>query len=361
MTRDFCYEMKTLLIFLAISVLALLWWIVGDVLVTEPAQKPISVLAPVQVDSPVRISNEFLSAVGQVPDIAPPVGATLDKKPVASDSVLSWADVDRWIASMAGGQLKAEGERLKAENPGESPGVILELLVSVWAEGRPAEAAAWVAALPDPVLQAVLLPRVGIAWLKRSVPDAVAWGCGMTNEVLRDGVLTAMGFEVARTDPVEALNLLVSMMSPPVEGRFLTYVAAQWAARDPRAASEWMARIDDEAQRAECLAAVASAWADRSPEDALCFAVLSMPPSLARERAVVGIIQRWAQQKPKEAAGWVLAMPEGELQLVSMENLIINWGWRDRQAADVWLNSLPESPLREHGLATLARCPDSGL
>ena len=39
-----------------------------------------------------------------------------------------------------------------------------------------------------------------------------------------------------------------------------------------------------------------------------------MPSGRTRDNALIGIIQRWAQQQPEEVRAWAAAFPDGELK-----------------------------------------------
>ena len=86
------------------------------------------------------------------------------------------------------------------------------------------------------------------------------------------------------------------------------------------------------------------------PAAAATLAIKSVAPGKPQDDAVVGIVQRWVQQQPNDAAAWVTAFPEGPLRDTAMENVVKIWADQDLQQPGEWLTSLEAGPGRDSGI-----------
>lgn len=273
--------------------------------------------------------------------------------PVA-DSAALIADL---TAAAAAGMGRERFAAVREENADAMPDELLSLLASDWAERDPKPALAWASGVADVALHDEILVSLGIGWAIHAGPEAVAWSQSLKNEGLRERVQLAIGSELARADPAQALGL-VDGLPPSVEkDALLMRVVGQMTASAPPAVVSWAQEIEDESVRADCLALVATVWASQDPGQAALLTASSIPAGGTQERAVVAVVQRWAQQDPEAAANWVAAFPQGTLQDIALENLVINWAHGDRQAAADWISTLEAPALRALGAAALARAP----
>ena len=89
---------------------------------------------------------------------------------------------------------------------------------------------------------------------------------------------------------------------------------------------------------------------------AFCWNVSILPMQLptitpVRSRAVVGIVQQWAQTNPALAASWVEQFPAGTLRDTATQNLLSIWTSQDAAAAGKWVEQLPVGNSRDTALA----------
>jgi hypothetical protein len=271
------------------------------------------------------------------------------------DPVLArWTEVVTLAGGIPDAAVRERFADLRAQNPGWDPDEVLAAFMQEWAGRDPASASAWGQTVSDPPWRQGIIRQIGIALAQRSLPDALEWIQTLENPKDREEAKIAVGYEAADAEPLAALNLLLDLPADRVRDDLLLHIAAQWADRDPQTAAEWVDRIEDPVLRADGLAAVATAWAEHNPVAAVTLAVTAMTAGPAQDRAVVAVVQRWAQQSPADAAGWVAELPAAALQEVAAENLVMIWAESDRAAAEAWLRSLPSGPLRERGQAALA-------
>jgi hypothetical protein len=76
----------------------------------------------------------------------------------------------------------------------------------------------------------------------------------------------------------------------------------------------------------------------------------SLPAGVEQDRAVVATIQRWAERSPRDAAGWLIQLPETPARDAAAQNLVMLWALEDKDAARDWLQQLPQGSLRTAGL-----------
>jgi hypothetical protein len=110
-----------------------------------------------------------------------------------------------------------------------------------------------------------------------------------------------------------------------------------WLEKDPPTASTYILdHVDDEKMR-QCLHDAASALfvvdkslALRWPE--------KLPAGEIRETAIREIASEYAEADPKEAADWVVRLPN-ETGIEALESVMSKWTQRDSSAALAWINS----------------------
>jgi hypothetical protein len=267
------------------------------------------------------------------------------------------AAIAELTAAAAAGMGQDRFAAVQADNTDVLPGELLGLLAADWAGQDPEPALAWASGAADVALRDEILVSLSIGWATRAGPEAVAWSQSLKDEGLRERVQLAIGSELARADPAQALALVDGLPASAEKDELLKRVVGQMTASAPPAVVSWAQEIKDEGVRAECLALVATVWANQEPGQAALLTASSIPAGGTQERAVVAVVQRWAQQDPEAAGNWVAAFPQGTLQDIALENLVINWAHSDRQAASDWIGTLDAPALRALGGAALARAP----
>jgi hypothetical protein len=100
---------------------------------------------------------------------------------------------------------------------------------------------------------------------------------------------------------------------------------------------------------------VVVAAADSNPPEAAAWAVQTMAPGAAQDRAVVAVVQRWAQQAPLQAAEWVAQFPDSSVGRSAIRSLVEIWSVEDPAAASEWLKGLPPGSGRDFGLQWLSQ------
>jgi hypothetical protein len=144
-------------------------------------------------------------------------------------------------------------------------------------------------------------------------------------------------YEVARKDPRQALDLAEALSPGPQRDELLVYGISQWAAADSDAAFDWAGKLPESALQQRLFAAAAIAVAERDPAEAARMAAM-LAPGVEQDRAAVAVVQRWAQESPLDAAGWVSAFPDSPVRTAALQNLMSIWMAQDKAAAESWLH-----------------------
>jgi hypothetical protein len=266
----------------------------------------------------------------------------------------SQEELEELVGSMTDDQIRDALDKLGTDQSGA--GIIFgRLLVRRWAEKSPAEAAQWVAGLPDNSFGHAAFKEVVIPWAEKDLDGAVGW----VQQLPEGGNKTAAELSLAaaaanQQDAVTAINLTASLPPSPERDSVLNYSVRQWATTDKDSAVAWINQVEDPALREKMLGEVAVNMGAQDPVAAAEFVATAMPDGQDRNNATVEIIRFWASSAPADAASWVEQFPEGQLRNAAMENLIDVWGKDDLSQAGAWLDGLPAGSSRDKALNSYA-------
>jgi hypothetical protein len=288
------------------------------------------------------IDAGFLAAVEAEPD--------LDRKSEA---------LDRVVQSVSDADLPAVLDAL-ASDPSPVAADLRQLLVRRWAERDAPAAAAWTAGLPEDSARRAALEQVAIAWANTDLPAATAWVQAMPAGASKEVVALSLGYEASRSEPITALVVASALPPGPQRDDLLVHAVSQWAAGDSAVAADWAAEVPNVSLRERLLAAVAVSSAEKDGAAAATLAANTLGAGDEQDRAVVSIVQRWAQNSPYATASWIAQWPDTSARDAATQNLLALWTVQDTQAAATWLYELPEGALRNIGLSAYSRALADG-
>lgn len=225
----------------------------------------------------------------------------------------------RWVAQLGEAELIIRLQELASAELRGDPG---RLLVRRWAKTDPYAASNWVAQLSDAEAREELSAAVALAWSDTHLAGALDWARALPQDRIQHRVLTDLGYEVARIDPVEALRLAVELPADDSSDGLLLHALRQWASLEPEQSQSWALQIPPSPLREHALAAVATTLASRDGSSAARFAVGNVLPGPEQDRAIIGIVQRWAQVDYNQTSDWVEQFPQIPLQAVAQETLL---------------------------------------
>ncbi|HKX28277.1 MAG TPA: hypothetical protein VJ302_11315 [Blastocatellia bacterium] len=237
----------------------------------------------------------------------------------------------------------------KAEIPGAA--LLGQLLIRRWAADSPAEAARWVARLPDDSFSRMASGEVVVPWAERDLAEAADWVRRLPTGGKKTAALLSLGYEATmRKEPAIAVTLAADVPPGPEQDKLLNYAVRQWATIDRESSVTWAKLMPDEAPREKLLGQIAIDWGVQNPAEAASFVVTAMASGRARDQAIVKVVRFWASSAPIQSATWVDQFPEGPLRNAAMENLIDVWAKDDPSGAGAWIIQLPADRSRDIAL-----------
>ena len=208
-----------------------------------------------------------------------------------------------------------------------------------WAKTTPETAVFAAQAWPDSPLRTQVLKSAGAAWANRDLTAALAWANGLPEGPLKKEILVAIAYEGARARALETLRAIASAPLGPDRDALIAHLANQWAAATPEAAAEWAIDFAPGQLGDEVVRGIATQWAETNPAAAIDFATHNLPDGSAKDRATVGILQRWVQTDSNDAMNWISKCPSPELQAAALEATISIWASQNPAALETWLVS----------------------
>ncbi len=215
-------------------------------------------------------------------------------------------------------------------------------------------AAAWAEQMPEGATRSASLAGVAVVWSNQDLAAAARWARELPEGEDRQNAMRHIAYEAARTEPLTALGLATDLPANEARDELVRHAARQWAAREPANAAAWAQGMADTTTREQMLADIAAAWGETDPVAAATLALESLSPGKPQEDAVVGIVQRWVQKEPENAAAWVAQFPSGSLQQTALENVVKLWADRDAGQAGTWVGRLPAGSQRDIAAGVLA-------
>jgi len=234
----------------------------------------------------------------------------------ATDIVDEEAALLRLIAQLPVTDIRSCLQELRRD---ELSGNLGRLLVRQWASTSPEYAARWATTVEDPVAREELMASAALAWAGRDLPAALAWAESLPEGSAHERVLLDLGYELARTDPLEAIRLASKLPVTDSRDAMLLHALRQELPQDSDLIREWAAQLPPGAFREQALAAVAISIPD-GPTAARLVAE-QMAPGPERDRALIGVIQRWAQVDYDRTAAWVAGFPATPLRRTALTTL----------------------------------------
>ena len=280
--------------------------VMGGPSVNEPAKAGAGVITPV----PASPSEPQSSAV---PITDQPV-ATVEPTPVPDDpektaaliSTMTEADVCSWLAKLTDQEL--------AGNTGR-------LLLRRWVELDPAAAVNWVAQLGDADVRQELIDVAAIGWSQKDLPAALAWVESLPEGGAKPQALADLGYEVARTDPVSAMEIATQLPASDYANGLFLHALSQYASADSGGSRQLALALPPGPLRDQALTIVATVQAKDDGESAARFAVENISPGPDLDRAVMGVVQLWAQNDLPDVSAWVQTFPDSPIRDQAVQSL----------------------------------------
>lgn len=326
------------------TIVALLW-------LRPTAVTPLAPLAP---DRPAAAPSTAGQAASKPSPAAPTTHSGSPGANLAASLRALAAEVnnraDEFIATMSVAEIELALNHVWNQDGNRD---LPHLLLRRWTEESPTDAAAWLLKQPPGPNRRDGTATLATVWANVDSAAATAWARQLPAEEMESSVL-AIGHELARSSPKDALWLAAALPSNESRNGLIDHAISQWAVQEPEAPADWAAQIPASPLRDQVFARLATSMSETDPIAAADLALEHLAPGPQQNDAIVGVVQRWTQRAPSEAAEWVRQFPEGELQATAIENVLQLWAGQDPSGAGNWLNDLDPSPLRDAALSAYA-------
>lgn len=150
-------------------------------------------------------------------------------------------------------------------------------------------------------------------WAKSDLTAARDWAVSLQEAGERERAVTFLSFALAEGDPGKALRFAQKEGLNDQTGT-IRNLAQQWAARDFPAAREWAHDLPQGPERNEIFGRLAMVRATSDPVEAAQLVVSEIQEGPAQEEAAMTVLNRWLIQDPEAAAKWVESFPESDLK-----------------------------------------------
>jgi hypothetical protein len=195
-----------------------------------------------------------------------------------------------------------------------------------------------------------VLNNIATVWAESDSTEAIAWARALPDED-RNLLFVGIAYSMVENEPLKALELARELPATESRDELVSHIAQNWSTKDAAKASEWAQQIPDVQLRERIVKGIAAAWGETDPAAAANLALTALQPGRNQDDAVMGIVQRWVQNKPVDAAEWVVKFPEGNLRQTAMAELVKLWADNDAEEAGDWINTLPPGESRDRALS----------
>ena len=265
-------------------------------------------------EPPVPASMSSAPPTMVVQSVNPPV-AKMEPRSSPSDdpekialliSNLSEVEVCKWLASLTNQDLTGNTGRL---------------LLRRWVELDPIAAINWGAQLADAATRQELVGVAAVAWSEMNLPDALTWVESLPENETKHQTLANLGYEVARVDPVSAMQMVAQLPASDNANSLLLHSLAQFASVDAEQSQQLALTLPSGSLRDQALATIATVQAGQDGEAAARFAVANIAPGSELNRAVMGVVQLWGQNNFAAASAWVQSFPDSPVRDQAVQSL----------------------------------------
>jgi hypothetical protein len=171
----------------------------------------------------------------------------------------------------------------------------------------------------------------------------------------RDKAISEIAWNAIGLDP-ELAREAFDKLTPDSEERIqlVRHFAMSMADDNIEEALKWARGLESELEKSAACGQIALVIADTDPSKAAHLISESGIEGRHLDVAVVQVVQRWADQSPDEAAGWVALFPPGEVREAGIRTVVALWVETDRKAAFTWMAGLTDESIRSEIALALA-------
>jgi len=178
---------------------------------------------------------------------------------------------------------------------------------------------------------------------------------GEADPATREKILESVAWDAIDVDPALSREAFAAL-TPDSESsrRLVGHFAMRLADEDPERAIEWAAALEQEEERSDAFGRIAVVISGTDPSRAATLVSEEMTAGPPRDRAVVQILQRWAQATPADAAAWIAGFPQGAARSAGLKAVATAWLESDPAALAAWVEAREEGPVRTEAVLAAA-------
>jgi hypothetical protein len=239
-----------------------------------------------------------------------------------------------------------------AEFDGNERLSMVAVVIGIWAETRPNEAADWLSSAVERLVNDEAVQSLIQSWVL-SAPDAAAQWVGSLDPSQRAGAAELLATLWAADDGAAATRWAAAASADADLGVTFHIALEAWIEADPQAARRQLDRLGDPAITLEAHRVFGALTATMDAAAAWdCVSGLNEPS--IRNAAALAVVESLADVQPAKTAVVVRNESDEFLRAEMTRALIAKWAYSDLRNASKWLESLPTGSSREAGIATIA-------
>ncbi len=171
----------------------------------------------------------------------------------------------------------------------------------------------------------------------------------------RNPAIAAIVWNQIELDPKLAAEAFQQLNAgAPERVRLVQHLVMRLAENDIEAAIRWADALENPEEIALAYGKISLVLAETDPQRAANLLSESGMAGREFDVALVQVVQRWAAEKPADAAAWIVLFDSGEARSASMNAVVSQWSKRDVSAAFGWVASLENAALRDEAQRAMA-------
>lgn len=158
-------------------------------------------------------------------------------------------------------------------------------------------------------------------WAAKNPEGALAAVLKLPDCDERNHALAAVCYGVAQDDPEAAIEVAQTLKLDKQSGQIMPNLIQEWATSDFFSALNWVNNQPASNQRNDWTERIAFALSQTEPADAETLVLTEIPPGAAQNKAVLKVLDQWADKDVDGAIAWANGFPEGPLRNEALEKL----------------------------------------
>jgi hypothetical protein len=130
----------------------------------------------------------------------------------------------------------------------------------------------------------------------------------------RNEALAAVCYGMAQTDPAVAIETAKTLKLDQQPGGVMENLVQQWATTDFSSALDWVNNQPAGDQRNDLTRRIAFVLSETQPASAAILVIDQIPPGVAQNKAILTVLDLWANKDVDSAIAWASEFPEGPLR-----------------------------------------------